>query len=135
MKYRTNGVQRRGWREQADNKNFIIICKFTFKIYQPRKSSLKQLCEIVCTVKHEKEIYPRTRRYDFKRVLPCRMTTHGHLCILVLRLWIDYQCMIRMVKHVTKSRFLYTSRLKTSCRNPDCKTQYMVEQPHEMSFS
>ena len=53
VKYRTNGVQRRGWREQADNKNFIIICKFTFKLHQPRKSSLQQVLEIVCTVKHE----------------------------------------------------------------------------------
>ena len=40
VKYRTNGVQRRGWREQADNKNFIFICKFTFKLHKPRKSSL-----------------------------------------------------------------------------------------------
>ena len=55
------------------------------------------------------------------------MTTHGHLCILVLRPWIDYHCMIRMVKHVTKSCFLYTSQLKTSCRNPYGKTQYMVD--------
>ena len=54
VKYRTNGVQRRGWREQADNKNFIFICKFTFELHQPRKSSLQQVCEIVCTVKHEK---------------------------------------------------------------------------------
>ena len=55
------------------------------------------------------------------------MTTHGHLCILVLRPWIDYHCMIRTVKHITKSSFLYTSRLKTSCRNPYGKTQYMVD--------
>ena len=53
VKYRTNGVQRRGWREQANNKNFIIICKFTFKLHQPRKSSLQQVLEIVCTVKHK----------------------------------------------------------------------------------
>ena len=37
VKYRTNGVQRRGWREQADNKNCISICKFTFKLHQPGK--------------------------------------------------------------------------------------------------
>ena len=52
VKYRTNGVQLRGWREQADNKNLIFICKFTFKLHQPRKSSLQQVHEIVCTVKH-----------------------------------------------------------------------------------
>ena len=57
------------------------------------------------------------------------MTTHGHLCILVLRSWIDYHCMIRMVKHETISHFLYTSRLKSSCRNSYGKTQYMFEQP------
>ena len=55
----------------------------------PEKSSLQQVCEIVCTVKHELKIYPRTRRCDFSCVLQCRMTTHGHLCILVLRPWID----------------------------------------------
>ena len=62
------------------------------------------------------------------------MTTHGHFCILVLRPWIDYHCMIRMVKHETLSQLLYTSRLKTSCRNSYGETQYMFEQPQEMSF-
>ena len=57
------------------------------------------------------------------------MTTHGHLCILVLRPWIDYHCVIRMVKHLTKSSFLYTSRLKTSCRNPYGKTQHLIDDP------
>ena len=40
VKYRTNGVQRRGWREQADTKKIIFIRKFTFKLHKLRKSSL-----------------------------------------------------------------------------------------------
>ena len=54
VKYRTNGVQRRGWREQADNRNLIFLRKFTFKLHQPIKSSLQQVLGIVCTVKHDK---------------------------------------------------------------------------------
>ena len=67
------------------------------------------------------------RIYYIKRVLPCRITAYGHLSILVLRPLIDYHCMIRMVKHVTKSSFVYTSRLKTSCRNPYGQAQHMVD--------
>ena len=66
---------------------------------------------------------------SFTRVLPRRSTTHGHVCILVLRPWIDQPLYDPHGKTRQKLLFVYTSRLKTSGRNPYGKTQHMVDDP------